>query len=442
MPVVALVLLGAVAFPVAVQHGVSPLALALTLGWTWATLRLPRVRAYGLTTLGIPGVVGLMLTEGPLEARGIGAAFTMLVFFVGATLGWGLEDEARVPWLGAVALLIWQPSSLGVLGLGGLALLSSVRWRAGVSWTRGSLRNGSTRAWGAAFGLIVALAALTAWLPAPTPLRAPSLPVPRLTIAQTPRAVSDVPAPLPSSGALTGSRLSLPPLWVWALAMIALTWFVWRQRQTLLPKDLRVGLTVKPRVERRVLALLPLMLLFVVMFVIVVLSWRGQSVEVRVPFEVFTTTWQLLFALGMAALLFVVWRWIQGFKRTRLAPSTLEPSPIAPETTLEENANRVRAAYQAWLRLLEGLELRRGAWQTPLEYARLVHVHHMALRAATDALTGAYERVRYGGTPSEHELEAALTALETWKAHAARLEAERAAARAALNAQLRASKIR
>jgi hypothetical protein len=179
------------------------------------------------------------------------------------------------------------------------------------------------------------------------------------------------------------------------------------------------------------------MLLFVFMLGVVVTAWRGERVEVRVPLEAFTATWQILFALGAVALVYAAWRWVRGFKRQRLESLRLEPLPTAPEGTLELNADRVRAAYQTWLRLLRDLELPRTGWQTPLEYARFVNVHHVAQRLHTDALTTAYERVRYGGTPSEGELEAVLTALEAWRGHASELERERVAQRDAFEVTLR-----
>ncbi|NJK46784.1 MAG: DUF4129 domain-containing protein [Pleurocapsa sp. SU_196_0] len=422
--VLTLALLLAVAFPVANAHGVSLVALLLTLAWTWATVSLPRVRAYGVTTLALPGFAGLLLTNGSLETRALGAALTTLVFLIGSSLGWGLEDEARTPWWPVVALFVWQPSSLGVLGLSGLALISGLRWRAGVSWTRGSQRSGAPRAWLAALMLVTLLAVLSLPLSTPTPLRTPSVPVPRLTISQTPglNAVPDT--PLVFSGAPPEStRFQLPPPWVWMLPLALLVWFVWfvwRQRLVPNTKLISSADSLTSPAQGRQRFMLPLLILFALLLYVGLLAWRTAGAEVIVPVEVLTAGWQVVFALGAFALVWAVWRFVRRFKRLTSKPTDLEPLESVTPTPLELSSDRVRAAYQTWLRLLTEIDLRRGAWQTPLEFARYVNVHHPNLRGSTDALTVAYERVRYGGFPSDAELEAVRAALEVWTVHAAR----------------------
>ena len=426
LPLFALGLLGAVALPVALQHGVSLLALGLTLLWSWAALSLPRVRAYGLTSASLPGALGLLLTPGPLEARALGAGLTVLTFVAGTTLVWGLEEEIRAPWLGALALLVWQPSSLGLLGLGGLALLSSLRWRGGVSWTRGAVKNRSTPAWVAALGLIALLALVTVPLPAPAALRVPRVPTPRFVVVQPPLSTVSPPrslTPLESASGRGLGRLGLPSAWWW-LGLAVLIGLVWRSRRTLLP---RTGgqpgtLSLKARGGGR--AFVPLLLLTVALLWVALYSWRGATTAIPVPVELFTSGWQILFGIGAVAALWAVWRWLRGFQRFRLSATSPAAEVELRHANLELHGDRVRAAYQTWLSLVHDLELRRAAWQTPVEYARFVTVHHPELRSSTDALTGAYERVRYGGVPSERELEAALEALQTWQRHAARLALE------------------
>jgi Domain of unknown function (DUF4129) len=419
--VVTLALLLAVAFPVANAHGVSLPALFLTLAWTWATVSLPRVRAYGVTTLALPGIAGLLLTNGSLETRALGAALTMAVFLIGSSLGWGLEDESRAPWLPVVALFIWQPSSLGVLGLSGLALLSGLRWRAGVSWTRGSQRSGAPSAWLAALTLVALLAVLSLPLPTPSPLRTPSVPVPRLTISQS-SGFSAVPdTPLVASGVpLESTRFQLPPLWVWAFPFALLVWFMWRHRLAQNTKLGSSGAAFVAPVRGRQRFMLPLLILFALLLYVGLLAWRTDGAEVIVPMEVLTGGWQIVFALGAFAFVWAVWRFVRRFKRLIRYPINPEPLEAVASPPIEFASDRVRAAYQTWLRLLTEIELRRGAWQTPLEFARYVNVHHPELRASTDTLTVAYERVRYGGLPSDAELEAVCAALEVWTVHAAR----------------------
>jgi hypothetical protein len=421
--VLTLVLLLAVAFPVANAHGISSLALLLTLTWTWATVSLPRVRAYGLTTLALPGIAGLLLTNGSLETRALGAALMMLVFLIGSSLGWGLEDELRSPWFPVVALFVWQPSSLGVLGLSGLALLSGLRWRAGLSWTRGSLRSGAPGAWLAALTLVALLAVLSLALPTPSPLQTPHLPVPRLSISSSSslKPVSDTPE-VSGGVPLESTRVRLPPLWAWVLPLAALVWFAWRQRLVPNVKPISSGGSFMPPIRGRQRFMLPLLILFTLLVYIGVLAWRGEGVEVRVPVEVFTASWQVVFAIGAFALVWAAWRFVRRFRRWTPRPTDLEPPVVVASAPLEFASDRVRAAYQTWLRLLEEIELRRGAWQTPLEFARYVNVHHPDLRDSTDALTVAYERVRYGGLPSDTELEAVRAALEVWVAHAVLLQ--------------------
>ena len=421
-------LLGLVALPATLSQGVSPFVLPLALLWAWLALRVPRVRAYGLTSLGVPGAVGWALTPGGLETRALGAGLLMLVFVAGAMLGWGLEEEARAPWWPALALLIWQPSTLGVLGIGGLALLSSLRWRAGLSWTRGSVRTAQITAWLAAGTLIAVLALGTLWLPSPSALRAPRLPIVRLEIAQSPQPISDTAVFATAPSSLETPRLRLPPLWIWSLAAVVLGFYLWRERRAvLMGAETRGGVAVR-RVKTGQRLMLPLLMLSAILVWTAMLSWRGEDVPITLHQETLNTArlavLGLVTSLAALALLWRLWRLVSRFRSSRAQPVTLEPFNSSDAETLELSANRVRAAYQTWLRLLETLELRRAQSQTPFEFARFVSVHHPILRASTDALMTAYERVRYGAIPSAAELSGALTALENWQLEAVRIQRE------------------
>ena len=117
--------------------------------------------------------------------------------------------------------------------------------------------------------------------------------------------------------------------------------------------------------------------------------------------------------------LFVLWR-IQKSKRG-LVKSEKSPSHDSDLEQLRYLAPKdaIRAAYFRWLVLLRDLEIRRSPTQTPLEFQGLVRILHPQLAAQTQTLTEAYQRVRYGTTPSLDELETVLEALEVWQGHVA-----------------------
>jgi Domain of unknown function (DUF4129) len=411
-------------------QGVSPLGLLFALLWSWLALRVPRVRAYGLTSLGVPGAVGWALSAGGLEARALGAALLMLVFVAGASLGWGLEEEARAPWWPALVLLIWQPSTLGVLGVSGLALLCSLRWRSGLSWSLGAAQSAQSAAWIAVIALIAALAIGTLWLPAPSALQAPRLPTPRLEIAQTPRAASDSAIFAPTTPVLETPRLKLPPLWIWSLASLALGFYLWRERRAVLMGAPARGGASPRRFKPGQRLMLPLLLLSALLVWATLLAWRGESVPISLRQETLSAAWLVILglvsSLAALALLWSLWRLFNRWKTSSSQLVPLEPIHSSAPALSELSADRVRAAYATWLRLLETLELRRAQSQTPAEFARLVSVHHPALRGSTNALMIAYERVRYGAIPSETELTRALSALEEWQLEAVRIRREAA----------------
>ena len=119
----------------------------------------------------------------------------------------------------------------------------------------------------------------------------------------------------------------------------------------------------------------------------------------------------LLFFLG----LIVLWR----LKKPKLGLVKHE-KPLNSDSELEKlrylaPKDAVRAAYFQWLVALRDLEIRRSPTQTPLEFMGLVQILHPQLNTQTQTLTEAYQRVRYGATPSQDELETVLEALGAWQ---------------------------
>jgi hypothetical protein len=124
----------------------------------------------------------------------------------------------------------------------------------------------------------------------------------------------------------------------------------------------------------------------------------------------------VLIVVFAAGLIVSVVHWIRVFlaKRNLKTIDIIQFSRKQPKS-LELPENRVRAAYALWLHFLEALELPREKVETPFEFSRRVTVHHPNLRDATNALTQAYERVRYGSSILESDALKAEEALLEWR---------------------------
>lgn len=372
-------------------------------------------RAYGLILVGVPGAFGLLVTPGGLTARALGGLALMVGYWSAWSALQSREDESRFGWWPAIILAAWQPTVWAVPGIAFLAASSSRAWRGGLAPARGALRplGPSWASWSSVAVGVLAVA-LMAW-PLPQPggfqLQDATIVVPRFEVPTS----SATPPPFFSSGA-SGFRLAFPSLPAWWWFGLGIACAVWLGRRS----QGAVGAWRAGKITKRRLVFdlsLPLVALTTLLMAFVIAGLPGSIGQVRavnlpVPFG---PIFGVLYALGLLGLAWRAWTFLRGLL-DRVGWRAMEPIrlPPRPATTLELPADRVRAAYARWLAHLRDLDWPRAVWETPHEFARRVSVHHDALREHTRAITEAYERVRYGGAPSDLEARAVEDAVKRW----------------------------
>jgi hypothetical protein len=387
------------------------LAVMVMAGGTWFGVK---PRAYGLMLLCLPGSLALVVTPGGAIVRAIAAGIAMLGYWAAWASLQSQDEESRFGWWPSVLLWAWLPTAPGVLGLGFLAASSSRRWRAGLSPARGAQSVTHALRWGLV-GAGLTLVTLVAWvIPQPGGFRLDGVPlvIPRLEI---PTPSSQPPPPMvdgqPRSPLNFGWGI---PAWVWlALAVVCVFWFGQRAPGTI--RAYRAGKIRKRRVLWDLGLPLAIGTAFLMAYVLVVTAVSGA---VPMNLEISSVWLQVVSWLYVLLLVLALWRawlWLRALlDRYGLKP--LEPIALPGRTRMELElpADRVRAAYARWLAHLRDLELERGPWETPSELCGRVHVHHPAMRQATNVLTASYERVRYGAAPSVLEARTVEDALTEW----------------------------
>lgn len=413
--------IGSLAAVIAVGWGASAsvgtpwvawLTVIAAAGLAWFRLK---PRAYGLMLVGLPGAFGLIVTPGGLTQRAVGGLALMIGYWAAWSALQSRDEETRFGWWPAMILVAWQPTFWAVLGIAFLAAASSRAWRGGLAPARGAQVPVASRLSWAVVAAGVLAAALIAWpLPRPGGLEFHDarVVIPRFEI---PASTTSSPPPIFSGGG-PGLRLTLPrpSAWWWlALAAVYAAWFARRGRSTL--TALRAG-----KIRKRKLALdlgLPLAVLTSLLMAFVFSALPGpvgqvRSLELPIPLgPIFVT----LYALGLVALVWRAWVLLRALLERAGWRATEPISLLAQrETSFELPADRVRAAYARWLAHLRDLELPRAPWETPFEFSRRVTAHVEVMREDTRAITEAYERVRYGGAPSDLEARAVEQAVERW----------------------------
>lgn len=391
----------------------SPVPHLVVLAVALAAATIPKVHGLGIVTIGIPALTALLFTAGDPSQKSWAALFAMLEFYALEQVFWGLAEDAPQPWwvLGVVWLL--TPSVLGLLGMVLLFMLCHLRWNASLASVRHTQKYTAARSWGMVLVVLVAVIVLSLWIPLPKPAQLQLGSAPDLFVYQQ-RQAPDLP-PNPDTSAVTQNNpvrtnnTALPELQgssLVAFLVLVYLYFAWRRLQAKPP-------SVK-NPQKKTSPFLWLLLLTGVVAVLIVQGLLGQQRNLGaavLPIGSSSSTWlALLFFLA----LFVAWRLRMQSKNG--AGGKLESS----ENSLEglqylAPDDAVRAAYFKWLVWLRDLDLRRSPTQTPSEFLQMVGSQYPAMRTHSQRLTTAYERVRYGQTPSQAELVLALAALEAWQ---------------------------
>lgn len=387
-------------------------AVSAGAGLAWFRLN---PRAYGLMLVGLPGALGLALTPGGLTHRSLGALALMIGYWAAWSALQSRDEESRFGWWPAMILAAWQPTMWAVPGIAFLAASSSRAWRGGLAPARGAQNpNGSSRtSWALVAAGALAAALIAGPLPQPGGVRLQdsAIPIPRFEIP----AVS-TPPPMPFSGDGSRLRLSLPglpPWWWFALAAAGAVWFSRRARG-------RLGALKAGKIRKRKLIFdlaLPLAVLTTLLITFVIGALPGPTGQVRsftLPLPL-GPIFGAIYALGLIGLAWRGWVFLRGLLE-RAGWKATEPIvlPSRRANAFDLPADRVRAAYARWLGHLRDLELPRAPWETPFEFARRVGVHVESMRDDTRSITQAYERVRYGGAPSDLEARGVEEAVERW----------------------------
>jgi hypothetical protein len=379
-----------------------------------------KVRALGLGLIGIPALLALLFQGGAATDKSWAALLAMLEFYALVQLIWGLEEETPQPWRATALLWFLMPSALGLLGILLLMLLANAKWQASLLLSRVAKIQSLSRHWIFIVLSLILIAFISTFLPLPKSqgLTPPSLPT--LLFSSGTKNLAPNQTPAPDVFSVTTNQSQVPDSkstnWIGGFGVVLIfmvVYFFYVQRMLRYNVPARVG---KPKQSNQIWLWLGLFMLTGAVLVYILFGLTNPKNPLQVQLDSSGNMWlALLFFL----VLFVLWR-IQKSKRG-LVKSEKSPSHDSDLEKLRYLApqDAIRAAYFRWLVLLRDLEIRRSPTQTPLEFQGLVRILHPQLEAQTQILTEAYQRVRYGTTPSLDELEVVLAALLVWQGHVA-----------------------
>jgi hypothetical protein len=402
--------------PVVLESGLVLLSILILTGLGAVNAK---IRALGLGLIGIPALLALLFQNGAMLDKSWAALLAMLEFYALEQLIWGLEEETAQPWRASVLLWLLMPSPLGLLGVLLLMLLSNARWQASLSLARVAKKQSLSQHWVFIVLGLVLIAGLSAFLPLPITqgITPPSLPMlsfssglKNVPLVKPPK--SEITMPLADSPV----RDSKSSHWTGGLSfalVLMMIYFFYVQKMLRHNAPARVK---KPKQSNQTWIWLLLFALTGGVLVIILFGLFDPSQQIKVQVDSSKSSWLALFFF---LLLFVLWR----LRKSKRGLTETE-KPLRSDSDLEQlrylaPKDAVRAAYFKWLVLLRDLEIRRSPTQTPQEFQSMMRISHPRLQAQTQILTEAYQRVRYGTTPSQTELEVVLVALEIWQDHIA-----------------------
>ncbi len=382
-----------------------------------ASWHFKRTRWYGLTLLWCPGMTGFLASNHDPLTRAWSALLGMLGFYAIWCVLQARDEHSSTGWWAAGLLVIWQPSSVALLGMTFLAVQATTRWRSQLSPARGAMQHGNPQRWlgVVAFALIVSSSSLL--LPNPAPWRVQDILLPNLELPAPKSSVSYPQADF-SRPVKPFEVKSVDPRAIVVAILLLGAVMLWQSqarstRGRILEQEARVRKKPKAKFDwLLVFVLASVLVMLFVFWTIKTLSSNVIPVQIPLMPNWFSSVLMVVFVAGLVISLL---HWIRVFLAKRnLKPIDIIQFPGKQPKSLELPENRVRAAYVLWLRLLETLELPREKVETPFEFSRRVTVHHPTLRDATNALTQAYERVRYGSSILETDALRAEEALQEW----------------------------
>jgi hypothetical protein len=396
-------------------HPIGWVACVLCGGLAW---RFKRTRWYGLTLLWCPGAIGFLASHSDPLTRAWSAILGMLGFYAIWSVLRASDEDASTGWWAATVLVVWQPSSVALLGMTFLAAQSTTRWRSNLAPARGATHHGSLQRWLGLSALALLVFASSLLLPTAAPWRVQDVLLPRLELPAAKTVTSFVQPDFSARVAPFELRQFDPRPIVIGILILGAVMLVHSQTRSRLSKVLGTEVKTKPKPKVK----FDWVLLFVLASVLVLLFvfWTIKTLSTRVivvPLPALPHWFSsLLIVIFVAGLIVSLLHWIRLYlAKRKLKPIDIIQFPSKTPRSLELPENRVRATYALWLRLLEDLELPREKVETPFEFSRRVTVHHPNLRDATNALTQAYERVRYGSSILESDAIKAEEALQEWR---------------------------
>ncbi len=394
------------------------------IGWVACVLfglvswQFKRTRWYGLTLLWCPGIVGFLATNNDPLTRAYAAILAMLGFYAIWCVLQARDEHSSTGWWAAVLLVIWQPSSFALLGVGFLAAQATTRWRSQLSPARGALQHGNLQPWSGVVALALIVFGSSFLLPAPAAWRVQDILLPKLELPAPKTSVSYPQADF-STRVKPFEVQSVDPRAIVVGILLLGAVMLW-QSQTRSTRGRILGQETQAKKKPR--AKFDWLLVFVLASVLVMLFifWTIKTLSSHViPIQIPSLpNWfsSVLIAIFVIGLMVSLLHWIRVYlAKRKLKPIDIIEFPGKKPKLLELPENRVRAAYALWLHLLSTLELPREKVETPFEFSRRVTVHHPNLRNATNALTQAYERVRYGSSLLESDALKAEEALQEWR---------------------------
>lgn len=398
--------------------GLHPVGWVICVLFGLGSWTFKRTRWYGLTLLWCPGMIGFLASNHDPLTRAWSALLGMLGFYAIWCVLQARDEHSSTGWWAAVVLVIWQPSSVALLGVTFLAAQATTGWRSQLSPARGALQHGSLQRWSGVMVLALVVSGLSLVLPPPAAWRVQDILLPKL----------ELPAPT-TSGVYPQADFSTrvkpfevqnfdPRAIVVGILLLGAV-MLWQSqarssRGRILGQDVQAK--KKPKAKFDWLLVFVLASVLVMLFIFwTIKTLSSNLIPIQIP-NMPNWSSSVSIVVFVAGLVISLLHWLRVYlAKRKLKPIDIIQFPGKKSTLLELPENRVRAAYALWLRLLETLELPREKVETPFEFSRRVTVHHPNLREATNALTQAYERVRYGSSVLESDAVKAEEALQEWR---------------------------